>query len=793
MKKPGAPKKQVAMQGVKGVRITAGFAGEEEEEATPVRKGIAWGGEANCDGSAGNEQVKESSAPATNSKGRFKELLMQLESSHNMEMARLNRKVEKYVDMLEVMKSKAALAQSAQPPEDAPMRLPGAAGEDEDDEEEEEDSSDSEDDDDKQSVVPEGKTKKDFDLFATLLDKECPTGSFRAWALHVKTMNSHGKFSVHDLLIDDTGWKAGGGSRSRRSLKHKPVVANRKPVLDKDEDTTILKTTGKGWLAGLMMYPMSRRRLAWDLIGALFLLWDFVVLPLSAFGVDSIEGIDTMEWVTLLYWTADVPASLLTGFAEKGMIVLSPQRTLHRYLRSWFILDLAVLVPDWIMAIVKLISSGSGDIGNFGRLLRTMRGTRTLRVLRLAKVKQLVRKVEDGVTSESVFVVIRIMIYILSILGVSHILTAVWYEIGKSELIESHDSSWIYVAGLEGTDAVHLYLSSMHWTLAQFTPATTNVSAQSATERLFAMFVIMIGLCVFSSFVSAITGSMSQLANASSAQSQQLWILRKYLKQHNIQGSLHYRIMRHLEYAYQKERETIPDSKVKALHHLSAQLKTELLATVSLSCLRDHPLFEHLGHMLDSLRNLTSAVGENHLANQDVLFSNDQAAKSMDCPEDGSFAYARFAHGSFLGKKDSLLIDVEVVVKGGWLCEAALWTEWKHLGTAQAAEETHVVSLLAKEFLQVAKEDVVLLSLSRRYARMFVEMLQERCYRGLSDVLYKRLTENEIHAMIEIDPSQGENVSSSSKLWNLRNMKPRSSTSSHTGIAVLPMGILLKK
>jgi hypothetical protein len=334
------------------------------------------------------------------------------------------------------------------------------------------------------------------------------------------------------------------------------------------------------------------------------------------------------------------------------------------------------------------------------------------------------------ITSEAAFVIVRLVVQMVSILGVSHILSAIWYIIGKAASA-SHGRSWILHAELSAAEPFYIYLTAMHWTLTQFTPASMDVQAQSVPERLFNICLILLGLCVFSAFVSSITTSMTQLANISSAQSKQLWVLRKYLKQHNINGSLQFRILRHLERAY--KRDALSPTNVLALQRLSDQLRSELLVTVSMACLRAHPLFENLSHLLDSVAILSSSLRDFHLEAEDLLFSDATPAPSMDFPQTGAIAYSRFAVSSFMGRDGYL--EVETIANGGWLSEAALWTDWVHIGTAQAREDSNLVSVLAQEFRTSIKRDSNLLKLSSHYANEFVKMLQYRCYRGVSDTL----------------------------------------------------------
>ncbi|CAK9113850.1 Serine/threonine-protein kinase pelle, partial [Durusdinium trenchii] len=55
------------------------------------------------------------------------------------------------------------------------------------------------------------------------------------------------------------------------------------------------------------------------------------------------------------------------------------------------------------------------------------------------------------------------------------------------------------------------YAASMHWALTQFTPATNNIAPISGLERFFAIWIILLAMGVFSSFIGSITTTVSSL------------------------------------------------------------------------------------------------------------------------------------------------------------------------------------------------------------------------------------------------------------------------------------------
>ena len=68
-----------------------------------------------------------------------------------------------------------------------------------------------------------------------------------------------------------------------------------------------------------VLRPSSFARVTWDLVGLCLICWDMMYIPVQlAFDLDQVPFTEFMFWVTLLFWTADIPLSFFTGYFDKG-------------------------------------------------------------------------------------------------------------------------------------------------------------------------------------------------------------------------------------------------------------------------------------------------------------------------------------------------------------------------------------------------------------------------------------------------------------------------------------------
>merc|ERR1719171_1927785 len=102
----------------------------------------------------------------------------------------------------------------------------------------------------------------------------------------------------------------------------------------------------EGILRPLIAYPSSSIRLAWDFVGAILIFYDLFAIPVTLIfePPDTIFSI-SMDWFTLIFWTINMALSVCVGYVQNGVTIMSPVRILVHYLKTWFVIDMMVVVP----------------------------------------------------------------------------------------------------------------------------------------------------------------------------------------------------------------------------------------------------------------------------------------------------------------------------------------------------------------------------------------------------------------------------------------------------------------
>jgi len=217
----------------------------------------------------------------------------------------------------------------------------------------------------------------------------------------------------------------------------------------------------------------------------------------------------------------------------------------------------------------------------------------------------------------------------------------------------------------------------------------------------------------------------------------------------------------------------VQERDVLLLQHLSEPLREELKAETFAPHLSIHPLIEQLQ---DCVRRFSSALAALEIAKGDQVFGYGEEAHYMFFVARGELQYsvgteepdgeaAGLAHlphanGSKTDAKKADKKDedddsdedssdsedseksevIESVFESDWVSEAALWTQWDHLGYLEALTDCQLVAIRASVFSEVVSQNAATWTSAQKYAKKFVEELNKVDRSKLTDVLERNLT-----------------------------------------------------
>jgi len=481
--------------------------------------------------------------------------------------------------------------------------------------------------------------------------------------------------------------------------------------------------------------PSSGLRLGWDTMGLAMIALEVLTTPVQlAFDVDQSGWFPHIFWASLIFWTLEIPISFISGYYHRGSEELRLHKIVFQYMRTWMILDVLIVGVDWSSVLLTRFDDPGISMTRTGKVLRILRVFRSLRLLRLVKLRRLLESTQDLIQSEHIHIGMSVLKYVVAILCASHVVACAWYGISSS----AQGPTWISEMNLTDAEFSYRYFTALHWSLTQFTPASVNIVPHNLVERVYAVIVLLFALIVFSSLISSITSAMSQLKQLSTFFDKDLSVLRRYLRRHNVPVELTIRILRYAEHKVHLQKQEIQEKGVNLIKVLSRPLHMELLRTTLGHILTNDPFFRCYSDTdTEAMKRVCfEATSSVHLSAGDILFSEATHDDRIMFVQSGELVYTNMTGNAKFRRSEATHTldaanDTCILQPSSWCCEAALWTDWVHVGMMRATLDSEVLVIDAPTFAQASSKHYKVMDGIIKYAEGFVHKLNELADRNI--------------------------------------------------------------
>ncbi|CAE8601593.1 unnamed protein product [Polarella glacialis] len=467
-------------------------------------------------------------------------------------------------------------------------------------------------------------------------------------------------------------------------------------------------------------HELSRRRMAFDMLGLLLLVYDVLMTPFNmAFGNVSDKLSEVMSWVFPLFWLLDIMLTIFfTTFCSGGVLQTGRKAILRRYARSgWLLLDSLWVCLDMVLLSVYY------DLDNQSyQMVRDVilrKGVyfaiQTLRVMRILRMQRNMTCIAVRVRSEYLRPMFGLAVTALFVLLGAHVAACGLMYLGSAS--GADQSTWFKdYAGTQDRDTQ--YLTALLWALSQLTPGAPGPNFgespfRSVPDLVYAVMVHVIALLALCLLLGSVAGFILELHVPSEWPRCQA-LLRGYLYEGApVPLQLQYRIWSWLEL---EPLARVIHARVGARHlalvdvrgdHkaklsqlrlqqeqtpimfsiLPPHLRQELLGHVCGPLLVKHPFF----HELDvahpqALQQVIECLSQVFVEPGQDLFVAGSTTGQMIFVRKGELKYTLDARAS--GQPSGAKPDARLKVSaGGHASEASLWLQnWTHSGHLTAAE-----------------------------------------------------------------------------------------------------------
>jgi len=480
-----------------------------------------------------------------------------------------------------------------------------------------------------------------------------------------------------------------------------------------------------------------------DWIALLVLINDTILNPyLLAWELRGGSAIQFATWAVAIYWTINFLLTIRQVDGETDGDDLrrvgrdtdesrmASMRMRRRYLQSRAATFLLVMV-DWTGIVGERLSLLGSDWSTFYSVANTCR---VIKIVRLARLFRLVdRFLSRWSLSARLKAVTHVLKIILALLMYNHLVCCIWCFMGRKAPSDT-GRRWLHTLDMWCEDAaadnwsiygeIHCekdlgtftqYIVAFHWTLAQMTPGPITIIAQNTAERVFNALVLLCGILFGSLIVSLISGQIMSLIIARREENRKMEDLEKFLRQNNVGMRLAAKVKKQVRQRLHIEN-PITEGEVEALTLLSTSLRLAVVRETRMRHIMLHPLFKTWESISVSALHMLcdTAVSFIFLSAHDDLFLPGQEAP-------GAF-YVILGHLTYFQEPMTSKLKMawqEDVTSPAWLCEAALWSEWFHVGRMEAMSPCHLLTVSADGLVKTVQRKDSVAQVTRHYAKSY--------------------------------------------------------------------------
>lgn len=261
----------------------------------------------------------------------------------------------------------------------------------------------------------------------------------------------------------------------------------------------------------------------------------------------------------------------------------------------------------------------------------------------------------------------------------------------------------------------YMYITAVHWSLTQFTPAAMDVVAVTCLERLFSVVVTLLGLIVFSFFIGTINQALGKLRHATAQELQQNQLVRRYVNENGISVGLATEILTFIKRrGVGKAQSKLVSGDIKILKVLPRALRDNLLEEVSMPVLTSHPLLNYL-----SLRGYSEMARLSHKAVKEASVVHGE---EIVHPNSVADRFIFLMNGRLKYSSDRSM-DMEDMHEGMRFAEATLWLKWEYRGRLHCEDQSAYFLTLDAPFFRKCMSRCCLNEMVTMYARLFFQLM----------------------------------------------------------------------
>eukprot|EP00928_Gymnodinium_smaydae_P026615 TRINITY_DN20842_c0_g1_i1.p1 TRINITY_DN20842_c0_g1~~TRINITY_DN20842_c0_g1_i1.p1 ORF type:complete len:703 (-),score=61.13 TRINITY_DN20842_c0_g1_i1:94-2202(-) len=580
------------------------------------------------------------------------------------------------------------------------------------------------------SAPPDAQLERCFSGFSFMLEDD--EGAHQSITFNAAWKNNENSMTSHSLHTNAT----------KESEYKRSSAVNLESLTKVSSNCRLHEDNGRR--RRFIIQPTSTFRVVWNIISLLFISYDIFWIPVQlAFVVQPHIITTVVDYAGLLFWTFDVLITFRTGYFDGPDLVMDPVHIAKAYAKSWLLMDILLVFGEIVVLYGEQFYSAT-----LLRVTRSFRCLRCVRLVRIARVQWLLLKFEDYISTDLLMLVWVTVKMTLLLLFAVHLATCGWYTIGRNTR-DGWTVTWYQAANITPApeeDVLFWYFASARWMLAQLNGKTDDNVLRNMPEMAYTcVLAIIFPVVVISLFISKITQTLTEISAYAEEGARRRKLVCRFLQAHRIDGVLESLIKGSVAKALAHHNSAGEDVAVEAevVELLPKHLQANLVFRIRVPLIQMHPLFGRLNRGQPRALRHVCLRGFQHIVatRSEEVFDHGDFCDSILFVSQGTFHYR---HG-VLDKTNAYMMDIhqielgnvllegELLSRGIWLCEPALFTEWSNQGRLEACESSSLLSLESSDFQRVLSGYAVAHAMVSAYGTALVKEINGR--QTLSDLM----------------------------------------------------------